>query len=174
MKSLTSRDAATGATLCSWTGGSVLGMSRKTIPATTMRTMMMNQIVMSTFVFPSCSRRKTGFRELSSPRIAGGDHLRQVGVTGGESPEHVERWRDCLLLRHVPSFAEKGIRLGASDGTARGASGPLPNAGLLLADRKRTGSGRGLLPEERTMVTLAHDGRDARLAPGGRRDHEET
>src|SRR5579863_1218838 len=45
MKSLTSRDAAAGATLRNWTGGSFLGTSRKTIPATTMSTMMTNQIV---------------------------------------------------------------------------------------------------------------------------------
>jgi hypothetical protein len=44
MKSLTSLDAAMGATLFSWTGGSVLTKMRNTIPATTIRTMMMNQI----------------------------------------------------------------------------------------------------------------------------------
>jgi hypothetical protein len=45
MKSLTSRDAATGATLRSWTGGSFLGTSRRRIPAITISKMMMNQIV---------------------------------------------------------------------------------------------------------------------------------
>jgi hypothetical protein len=46
MKSLTSLEAAVGATLCSWTGGRVLAKTRRMIPATTIRAIMMNQMVM--------------------------------------------------------------------------------------------------------------------------------
>ena len=147
MKSLTSRDAAAGATLCSWTGGSVLGTSRKTIPATTMRTMMMNQRVMRVpkFVSHHILAEKAGCRRCRACAGAAYPNLR-TGTADRVSPAPGH----CQDLT-PPSG--KAIRSGASDGTPQVLPIRFQKRQAVFrgpeADRKR----RGAFPEERTVVT---------------------